>query len=104
MSQFAVYRNRNAATRSVYPLLLDVQGDLISETGTRVVVPLVPVDQGMPTMPPLAPCLLVGGKMHVMATPLMAAAELADLGALEEDLSGERAIILAALDFLISGF
>lgn len=104
MSQFSVYRNRNAATRSAYPLILNVQSDLISETGTRVVVPLVPVGQGLPAMPPLAPALLVGGQMHVMATPLMGATEFADLGPLEEDLSAERAVILAALDFLISGF
>ena len=42
MRQFCAYRNRDAATRSAYPLLLNIQSDLISETGTRVVVPLVP--------------------------------------------------------------
>jgi toxin CcdB len=103
MRQFCVYRNRNAATRSAYPLLLNVQSDLIAETGTRVVVPLVPAGRIMPSMPPLAPDISVGGEPHVMVTPLMAAIELADLGALEGDLSGERATILAALDFLVSG-
>ncbi len=103
MRQFGVYRNRNAATRSAYPLLLNVQSDLISGTGTRVVVPLVPAGRSIRTMPPLMPGMSVGGKPHVMVTPLMAAMELADLGVLEGDLSGERAIILAALDFLVSG-
>jgi toxin CcdB len=102
MRQFGVYRNRNAATRSAYPLLLNVQSDLISETGTRVVVPLVPAGR-IPAMLPLVPNLPVGGKPHVMVTPLMTAMELADLGALEGDLSGERATIMAALDFLVSG-
>ncbi len=41
MPQFAVYRNRNAATRARYPLLLDVQSDLLAGMGTRVVIPLV---------------------------------------------------------------
>ena len=54
MQQFGVYRNRNKATRSAYPLLLNVQSDLISDTGTRVVVPLVEDGRGIPAMPPLA--------------------------------------------------
>jgi hypothetical protein len=29
MPQFAVYRNRNEATRAQFPLLLDVQSDLL---------------------------------------------------------------------------
>ena len=104
MRQFGVHRNRNAATRAAYPLLLNVQSDLISETGTRVVVPLVPVGRAIAARPPLAPELQVDGEALVMATPLMAAVELADLGALEADLSDERATILAAIDFLVSGF
>lgn len=103
MQQFCVYRNRNAATRSAYPLLLNVQSDLISETGTRVVVPLVPANRGMPSMPLLAPTLSIKGKPHVLATPLLAGVELEDLGALEDDLSDARAEIMAALDLLVSG-
>jgi toxin CcdB len=104
MRQFGVYRNRNAATRAIYPLLLNVQSDLISETGTRVVVPLFPEGHAVAAMPPLTPAIALGGDLHVMATPLTTAVELGDLGALEGDLSSERAVILAALDFLVSGF
>lgn len=104
MRQFGVYRNRNAATRAIYPLLLNVQSELISETGTRVVVPLFQAGHAIAAMPPLTPTVSLDGKPHVMATPLMTAIELADLGASEGDLSGERAAILAALDFLVSGF
>lgn len=103
MRQFGVYRNRNKATRSAYPLLLNVQSDLISETGTRVVVPLVEDGRGIPAMPPLAPRVRVDGKLYVMATPLMAGTEVADLGTLQADLSGERELVMAALDFLVSG-
>lgn len=103
MRQFCVYRNRNATTRSAYPLLLNVQSDLISETGTRVVIPLVPANRGMPTMPLLAPTVSIKNKPYVLATPLLAGAELSDLGAIEADLSGERAVVMAALDLLISG-
>ena len=103
MQQFGVYRNRNKATRSAYPLLLNVQSDLISDTGTRVVVPLVEDGRGIPAMPPLAPAVTINGNVYVMATPLMAGIELADLGVLEADLSVERERVMAALDFLVSG-
>ncbi len=103
MRQFGVYRNRNAATKSAYPLLLNVQSDLISETGTRVVVPLAPPKSGMAAMPPLAPVIQINDKPHVLVTPLIAGIELEDLGTLEADLSHERHAIMAALDMLISG-
>lgn len=104
MHQFHVYRNRNADTRALYPLLLNVQSDLIHETGTRVVVPMVPAkgDQA-PSISSLAPVMDVKGKPHVLVVPLLAATEIADLGALEADFSGERSAIMAALDLLISG-
>lgn len=104
MRQFCVYRNRHAATRASYPLLLNVQSDLIAETGTRVVAPLVPVaGRHPPPIGALAPVLDVDGAPHVLVVPLLAATDIAHLGAMEADLSNERAIILAALDLLISG-
>lgn len=42
MVQFTVHRNSNPATSADYPLLLDVQSDLLADLGTRVVVPLCP--------------------------------------------------------------
>lgn len=105
MHQFCVYRNRNAATRSAYPLLLNIQSDLISETGTRVVVPMVPATRGRhpPMITSLTPVMEVNGKPHVLVVPLLAATEIADLGTLEVDFSAERSTIMAALDLLISG-
>ena len=105
MHQFTAYRNRDEGTRGVYPLLLNVQSDLIEETGTRVVVPMVPVNarRRAPVISSLAPVVEVNGKPHVLVVPLLAATEVAALGTAEADLSGERATIMAALDLLISG-
>lgn len=105
MRQFCVFRNRNAATRSAYPLLLNVQSDLISETGTRVVVPMVPMGGGRhpPAISSLVPVMQIDEKAYVLVVPLLAAAEISDLGELEADLSHERPAIMAALDLLISG-
>lgn len=104
MRQFCVYRNLNAGTRAAYPLLLNIQSDLISATGTRVVVPMAPAGRRHP--PPissLAPIVEVNGKPHVLVAPLLAAMEIADLGPLETDLSEQHATIMAALELLISG-
>lgn len=105
MRQFVVYRNRNQHTRAHYPLLLNVQSDLIEETGTRVVVPMVSATRGRaaPSISSLAPIIAVNGKPHVLVVPLLAAAEIADLGTVEADLGADRSTILAALDLLISG-
>jgi toxin CcdB len=105
MRQFVVYRNRNDNTRARYPLLLNVQSDLIEETGTRVVVPMVPATRGRspPAISSLAPIMQVNGKPHVLVVPLLAAIESSDLGIAEADLSADRSTILAALDLLISG-
>lgn len=105
MRQFCVYKNCNAATRSAYPLLLNVQSDLISETGTRVVVPMVPIGRGRhpPVITSLAPIINIDEKAYVLVVPLLAAASMSDLGKLEADLSHERPAIMAALDLLISG-
>lgn len=105
MHQFGVYRNGNAATRARYPLLLNVQSDLIAETGTRVVVPLLPVMEGRPSpaIAGLAPVITVDGAPHVLVVPLLAAVEVSELGAPVTDLSSERSTIVAALDLLISG-
>ena len=40
MAQFAVYKNKSARSKSVFPLLVDVQSDLLDELQTRVVIPL----------------------------------------------------------------
>ena len=105
MSQFCVHANADPASRRSIPCWLDIQSDLIAETGTRVVVPMLPVpgEGPSPAMSGLAPVLEVGGQAYVLVVPLLAAVEVAGLGPVEADLSSERATIMAALDILISG-
>ncbi|RMH94185.1 plasmid maintenance protein CcdB [Lysobacter pythonis] len=104
MRQFHAYKNRNANTRDAYPLLLNIQSDLIEETGTRVVIPLVPAARArQAAMSSLTPILDIKGESQLLILPLLAAVELTDLGREEADLSHQRTPIMAALDFLISG-
>lgn len=104
MPQFAVHRNPNPASRTAYPLLLDVQSDLVSDLGTRVVVPLCPASamKGR-LMKTLTPVLAVEGKDYVMLTPQLAGVSRAQVGAKVADLAGRRNEIIAALDLLITG-
>lgn len=105
MAQFAVYRNTNPATRDRFPLLLDVQNDLLAELGTRVVVPLAPVS-GMPAPPMtrLMPVMNVDGADYVMFTQQLAGIPRRLLDESVADLSSRRDDVLAALDFLITGY
>jgi toxin CcdB len=105
MSQFAVYRNRNPRSRATFPLFLDVQSDLLADLQTRVVIPLSrsaalaknPVSQ-------LMPILEFDGDTYVAMTPQLAGIARAELGPLAGSLASERDTILAALDFLVTGF
>ena len=104
MPQFAVYRNRNAATRARFPLLLDVQSDLLEPLSTRVVIPLSPLSSARDvTMKHLAPILTIDGRQYVLLTPQLAGISTRELGPPIANLSAERASILAALDLLITG-
>ena len=104
MPQFVVYKNRNAATRGRFPLLLDVQSDLLEPLSTRVVVPLSPVAAARDVvMKQLAPVLTFDGKQYVMLTPQLAGISTRELGQPIGSLVEERVTIIAALDLLITG-
>jgi toxin CcdB len=103
--QFGVYRNRNAATKARFPLLLDVQTDLLEDLGTRVVIPMAPAAGVVKrsAMRTLTPLCAVDGQEYVLVTPQLAGIATKELGPAVSDLSAERASIIAALDLLLTG-
>jgi toxin CcdB len=104
MPQFSLYRNRNPASRARFPLLLDIQSDLLEPLATRVVVPLVPAESGRPrSMRTLTPILEFEGKRYLMLTPQVAGIPTRELGPLAGDLNSDRDTIVAAVDFLRAG-
>ena len=104
MAQFAVYKNRNEATRVRFPLLLDVQSDLLEALNTRVVVPLSLVATARTrAMQALTPNLTVAGKDYIMMTPQLAGISARDLGAIVDSVSSDRTKIISAIDLLITG-
>jgi len=104
MPQFAIYRNKNAATRARFPFLLDVQSNLLDPLATRVVVPLAPAGAARArSMQTLTPVIRVDGKDYLMTTPQLAGVTVRELGAVVADASADRQAIIVALDFLILG-
>ena len=105
MPQFTVHRNRNAATRARFPLLLNVQTDLLGELGTRIVIPMTPATAvaRRAAMKTLTPVLVIEGKEYLMVTPQLAGIATRELGPRVADLSGHRQALLAALDLLCTG-
>jgi toxin CcdB len=105
MAQFHVYRNPRPDSKSRFPLLLDIQTDLIGALETRVVVPLAPVSaRGLRKMTVLMPTLEIDGKGYAMCTPQLAGVPRSAMGAEVANLAQSRNEIIAALDLLISGF
>ena len=104
MPQFAVYENRNEATQGRFPLLLDVQSDLLQPLNTRVVGPLSPMATARArAMQALTPNLNVAGKEYLMVTPQLAGISVRELGSIVDTVSSERAKIIGAIDLLITG-
>ncbi|GAB6904511.1 conserved hypothetical protein [Desulfosarcina cetonica] len=104
MAQFDVYENPNAQTNQEVPYLLDVQSALLDNLATRVVVPLVDAKiVGKPILH-LNPRFHVGNTRVVMSTAEIAGIPLGALGKKIGSLKDQRDEVVAALDFLITGF
>jgi toxin CcdB len=104
MAQFTVYRNRNPGTKGEYPLLLDIQSDLLDELATRVVIPLTRA-AGLARQPigSLMPIVVVASEEYVAVTQDLAGTQKSSLGPRVASVVEQRDAIVAALDFLISG-
>lgn len=104
MPQFTIYRNKNPQTRATFPLLLDVQSELLSDLPTRTVIPLT--QSNAITRAPLSrltPFIEVEGKAYMLLTYQLAGIPKSILGAAVCDASAHRDEIIGAMDFLITG-
>ena len=104
MAQFDVYQNPNQKTQEAIPYLLDLQSDLLDDLATRLVAPLIKTPSiGKPILH-LNPRLEVEGVAVVLSTAELAGVLKDTLGRKIGSLKEHRAEIIAALDFLITGF
>lgn len=104
MAQFDVHRNRNAASKARFPLLLDVQSGLLEPLATRVVIPMAAASGAHArSIDSLTPTLRVDGRDYLLMTPLIAGIATRELGPVIGNRAGEREAIIAALDLLVTG-
>ena len=99
MARFDAYARAGKAG-----FLLDVQSDLLDALNTRVVVPLLPIDQAPTPAARLNPVLTISGENYVMATQFMASVPVRELGSVAVSLNAQSHEITAALDMLFVGF
>lgn len=104
MAQFDVYINPNVATRKSVPYLLDIQADLLNDLTTRVVVPLVLAEEMGIAARTLNPKFKIKNTAVVMSTAELAGVSTRVLGEKIASLKVKRDEIIAALDFLFTGF
>lgn len=99
MARFTVYPNPAGQG-----YLVDLQAEVHSHFATRIVAPLLPVDEVPYYASSLNPVFEIEGERFVMATQGMAAVPLAILKHPVAALEHRRAEIIAALDLLFQGF
>lgn len=104
MAQFDVYPNPNRNSADIFPYLVDIQSPFISELGSRIVIPLA--RQHNTQIYPftrLTPEITYQTETLLLFTPQISAVPLNNLKEPIGSLLHIREIIIAALDFAVSG-
>ena len=84
--------------------VVNLQSDFLDWADTRVVAPLVPVDQSPPPARHLNPVITLDDEKFVLIVQSMAAVRVSALGPAVGDLSGHRDEITRAVDMVFQGF
>lgn len=98
MAQFDVYETTGAT------IVVDVQSDLTSVANTRVVIPLLPVEDVDAPPSRLNPLFTIQGQRRLLATHLMSAVARHRLSDTHLNLAKHEYVIKAAMDVLFSGY
>lgn len=101
MAQFSVYRNLR--DQGGAPLVVDLQAGLLKGLATRVVAPLRP-EAFMRPARHLNPVFEIEGQRYLLSTAELAGVAAEVLGEEVTTLEGARDEIIAALDFLFTGY
>jgi toxin CcdB len=104
VAQFTVYENKNPQSKKAFPLLLDIQTNLLDSLHTTVVVPLVdyPTHKDK-AFSQLTPILNIEGADYLMLTPQLAGIARKELGSAVCHMEHARTEIVNAVDFLLTG-
>ncbi|MBI4741319.1 MAG: CcdB family protein [Betaproteobacteria bacterium] len=105
MAQFDVYQNPNPDSRIRVPFLVALSSDLLGVFDATVVAPLrLKSDPGVIPVLRLNPVIMIDGREYILRPQEIAAIATHSLKHEIANLSAERDKILAALDFLFTGF
>ncbi len=83
--------------------VVNLQSDFLEWTDTRVVAPLVPVDQGPPPAKHLNPVFALEDGEFVLVVQSMAAVRTSSLGPEVGDLSEHQDVITRSVDMVFQG-
>ncbi len=101
MARFDIYKLKGTSGT----LILDVQSDIFSSFGTRVVIPLQLMKQiGDGRMNRLNPSISVKGKDYILITDELASINMRYIGDFVTNIEDQRHIVIDAMDFLFQGF
>ncbi len=98
MARFSVHELPGAGQ------VVNLQSDFLDWAETRVVAPLVPLDQSPPPAKHLNPVITLDGDQFVLIIQSMAAVRASLLGPAMNDLSHRRDEITRAVDMVFQGF
>ncbi|MDP2821265.1 MAG: CcdB family protein [Sulfuritalea sp.] len=105
MAQFDVYPNPNPASRERVPFLVALPSDLLGTFDATVVAPLrLKAARDVIPVLRLNPTVRIGGKDYFLRPQELAAIATRSLKKPVTNISPQRDEILAALDFLFTGF
>jgi toxin CcdB len=104
MAQFDVYTNPSAKSRNVYPFIIDIQNDLISDIATRIVIPLGKLSHFRNNkMKGLTPLITYESENYILLTPQVTSMPENLLKDPVGTLKSMRDEIISAIDFAITG-
>jgi toxin CcdB len=98
MARFSVHKMPGGS------LVVNLQSDLLDWAETRVVAPLVLLDQSPPPAKHLNPVMTIDDQQFVLIIQSMAAVRTSALGAAVGDLSDHHDEITRAVDMVFQGF
>lgn len=84
--------------------VVNLQSDFLDWADTRVVAPLLPIDQGPPPAKHLNPVITLDDGQFVLIVQSMAAVRASTLGSAVGDLSDHQDEITRAVDMVLQGF
>jgi toxin CcdB len=93
-----------APGRAASGYVVDVQSDLLSDLTNRVVVPLLPETAVRAAAGRLNPIFEIGGVRHVLIVQSIATVPRRELRGAVASFKDQHDTILAAIDFLLTGF